>query len=790
MAYDRFLIAPFNTGLQTNLKPWLILDDAFEELQNMYVFRGRVRKRFGSLFMGSNQLSSRLRLNLAVTDVNGDANGITPSATGSQGQMFSIGGVIFTANATGALLVANGSATIKTFNFATGAFAFTNVRDAAGVLVPLNTPVYWYPALPVMGITQFLQGAVNNHPTYAFDTRYAYAFVSPTGWERSGTAVWKGNNLNYFWAANWIRIDGNLTLYVTNFNFTLGAGAPAATDDPIWYMNKVVNAPPSADSWVPMLGSTANGIFFLPNGGAVAAGPFVQTALIIVQFHNRLVLLNTIENNNTSTTGTGTATQYKNRARWCFYGDPTAVNAWYEPKQQDAAGNVGAGGNFADAATDEEIISAAFFRDRLIVYFERSTWELAYTGNQVKPFEWQKLNAELGSQSTFSSVTRDQEITTIGQTGVHSCNGVQVARIDQRIPDEIFQFQTQDNQTKRTAGIIDYTNEMIYWAFVSTKVDDTHQHFANQILAYNYRNNSWAHFDDCFTTFGYFEQQTDTTWASSAPQIWSTSSETWQSGVIQANDRQIIGGTPEGFVLRVVPNEISRNAPSMQITNVSIAVTGIVTFTVINHNLSMSNTAFGFPDYVMFENFDATLNPIMATFFAANPIWPVNSISGFDIFTINTNGGLVGPETYVGGATLARVSNTQILSKQYNPYDKDGMDIYLAKIDFGVSKTDSGEITVDYYPSATPISMIQGGVASNSIMGNNVLETFPYSPTYYPLEQYQQRLWHPIYFQSYGETIQLAMYMTRDQMMDADISQEDLEIQGMILYTQRSGRLQ
>lgn len=779
--YDRFLIAPFNTGLQTNLKPWLILDDSFEELQNMYVFRGRVRKRFGSLFMGSTQLSSRLRINIGTVA----AHTIPVNVNGVQvqvGALFSVGTTIFTVNQVGAgvLILSNNAGATATLDTTANPNTIVFTGLAAGLVV------YYYPSLPVMGITQFLQGAVNNHPSYAFDTRYAYKFVSPSGWERSGTAVWKGDNLDYFWANNWVRTDGNIALYVSNFNFTLGAGAPAATDDPIWYMNP-------QDTWVAMLGSTANGIFFLPNGGAVAAGPFVQTALIVVQFHNRLVLLNTIENNNTSTTGTGTATQYKNRARWCFYGDPTAVNAWYEPGQQDAAGNVGAGGNFADAATDEEIISAAFFRDRLIVYFERSTWELAYTGNQVKPFEWQKLNAELGSQSTFSSVTRDQEITTIGQTGVHSCNGVQVARIDQRIPDEIFQFQTQDNQTERTAGIIDYTNEMIYWAFVSTNVDDTHQHFANQILAYNYRNNSWAHFDDCFTTFGYFEQQTDTTWASSAPQIWSTSSQTWQSGVLQANDRQIIAGTPEGFVLRVVPNEIARNAPSMQITNVSIAVTGIVTFTVINHNLSRSGASFGFPDYVMFENFDATLNPIMAAYFALNPIWPVNSISGFDTFTIDTNipsGPLVGPETYVGGATLARISNTQILSKQYNPYDKDGMDIYLAKIDFGVSKTDSGEITVDYYPSATDLSMIQGGVASNSIMGNNVLETFPYSPTYYPLEQYQQRLWHPIYFQSYGETIQLAMYMTRDQMMDPDISQEDLEIQGMILYTQRSGRLQ
>lgn len=49
---DRFLIAPFNSGLQANLKPFLIPEDAFSQLLNAYVFRGRVTKRFGERLMG------------------------------------------------------------------------------------------------------------------------------------------------------------------------------------------------------------------------------------------------------------------------------------------------------------------------------------------------------------------------------------------------------------------------------------------------------------------------------------------------------------------------------------------------------------------------------------------------------------------------------------------------------------------------------------------------------------------------------------------------------------------
>ena len=76
MAYDKFLIAPLNSGLETDRRPWLIPDEAFSRLRNAYNFRGRIRKRFGSeLLQGSDavdpsieQLLSRLRINIGTTD--------------------------------------------------------------------------------------------------------------------------------------------------------------------------------------------------------------------------------------------------------------------------------------------------------------------------------------------------------------------------------------------------------------------------------------------------------------------------------------------------------------------------------------------------------------------------------------------------------------------------------------------------------------------------------------------------------------------------------------------------
>ena len=198
MPMDRFLIAPINTGLQTDDKPWQILDDAFKYLQNAYVFRGRIRKRFGSVWMGSTQLNTRLRINIGTTDGSGNFSGTVPGTVFQIGQLFSVGTQIFTVFQTGAPgnMKSTGTAT-GTFNTTTGAVVI------AGAAV--GTAIFFYPAQPVMGISQYESGAINNHPTYAFDTQFAYLFAGGS-WARSGTGtapIWHGGIQNFFWTTNW-----------------------------------------------------------------------------------------------------------------------------------------------------------------------------------------------------------------------------------------------------------------------------------------------------------------------------------------------------------------------------------------------------------------------------------------------------------------------------------------------------------------------------------------------------------------------------------------------------------
>ena len=753
---DRFLIAPFNTGLQQNLRPWLILDDAFTGLNNAYVFRGRVRKRFGSLLMGTlGQLSSRLKINIGTTSGSGGLSGTAPgvfSGSTPVGQMFSIGTEIYTVYQASGPMLDTGATTTKTFNTATGAYVFAGA--------PASTIVYYYPATPVMGLTVYELGAINNQTSFAFDTQFAY-FWSGSDWQRSilGTPPqWHGTDLNFFWTCNWDGITPNVVkLFVTNFNATVPS--PAGTDDPLWSYD-------GTNGWATFTP------YFAPAGGGVNTGPFVQTCRLIVPFKDRLVLLNTIENN-----GSGTNNAYVNRARFCFNGSPFATNAWYEPNQTDSSGNRGAGAGFIDAPTEEQIISAEFIKDRLIVFFQSSTWELAYTGNQQLPFVWQKINTELGAESEFSTIPFDKQIVTIGNVGVHSCNGANVERIDQKIPDEIFEIRDKNSGPSRVCGIRDYYVEMIYWAYPPSNQSAFSATYPNKVLSYNYQNQSWATSDYSFTAFGYFEQQSDITWQT-AEFTWNSTNFTWNSGVQQAQFRQIIAGNQQGWVMIIAPDE-SRNSPSLQITALTIRSStvplSVVTLKVINHNMNVG-------DFVLFETINGIAN-INGTIGYIFGITDANTIS----VSVSVSAGITG--VYTGGGTLARVSRIDIESKQWNPYDKDGKNVYIQKIDFAVQKTAAGQVTVDYFPSSSDESMLMTAVP-DVLTGNGVLETSAYPATLYPFEQFQDRLWHPVYFQALGECIQIRIYLSDAQMYNPLSALSDFELEGLILYTDKIGRLQ
>ena len=863
MAYDKFLIAPLNSGLTTDTKPWMISDDSYESLENAYSFRGRIRKRYGSQWMGTSQLNTRLRyrpiIKYAIPGANGTTSNVgaaagallaPPFVAGVIGDTFDIGGQIFQVTALGTpanLSTTNGAGT-GTLDTTTGAYTFlgcahlaqiyyyqannfamtdpatgnatgfvngsvfkmgqqflvgtiifTVISDTPGIQAMasntvgatgtfnvttgeysihtalLNTAIYFYPLEPVMGITQVETNNLGDNPTYAFDTQFAYLF-SGGYWNRSGTALWHkaGSTSNFFWATNWTGLASDQNrLFVSNFQSQVG-GAVVATDDTIKYLDH------STATWTDFTPQFLSGLTKV-----------VRTARIILPFKDRLVLLNTIE---IDPGATDVTRQYPNRCRFSYNGSPLvpAVVAgvpkkyghpWLEPNQTytDPIGPttyIGAGAGYIDAPTHEEIISAGFIRDRLIVYFERSAWELAYTGNQVLPFVWQKFDAELGSISTFSSVAFDKSLLTVGGTGVHACNGAEVQRIDSKIPDQIFEVRNDNQGLYRVNGIRDFFTEMVYWSYPIANSDPYAQVFPNKVLVYNYKNGSWAINDDTITAMGYYEQESAPTWATST-MTWAEALETWSSGVIKSRFKNILAGNQQGFMVIIDP-DCAINAPSLSITNIVQTTPSSVTLTIIDHTLQTG-------EYINIDN----TGLLMVTPTGNVPLDGNNfqiTTSGMTTGTILIDN-LVLPAqfTYLGGGTIARVSKIDILTKRFNPYIDKGRRLIIAYAEFAVDKTQAGALTVDHWVSSAQFSMLNEAIINGVAMGSGILETYAFPII--PFEVVQDMLWRKVFFQSEGQFVQLRLYFSDDQMLDTDVTQSDFELEGFILNTLPKGDL-
>lgn len=765
MPFDKFLIGPFNSGWQNDLVKWLLPEDAFYILKNMYVWRGRLRKRFGGQLMGSTagspetqQFQSRLRTSVWETGAIGTqvttdgAGNFGPSLVDAGygpfaiGMQFSVGDECFTVYQASGDMYASGSGTAQ-FDIATGQVAFTGAAP--------NAPVYFYPALPVMGLWNFQADRINNEPAIAWDTRAAYYYDQASGWEQLGTQLWQGDDVDFFWSTNWIGTNRQeVYLYQNNFNATLN-GTPGASDDRMYRYNGALSPSGTWTEFAPYVAPV----------GPLPSGPQLIQARILIPFQQRLLAFNTIEQTveDPGPPIVYTNTNYQYRVRWSAINDPISTNSWFNPGTTD--GTLQAiGGGVLDAWTEEAIQTVEIIKNRCIVYFESSTWELVYTGNEALPFRWQIINNQIGSQSTFSGINFDKAALVVGNTGFHACNGTNVDRIDQKIPDEIFQFSDYDTGPDRVWGIRDYQAECAYWTFPRRQTYRLHD-FPNAVMVYNYQQATWAINDDTITAFGYFLQDFAATWTTEGAVTWQQASFAWNSGTSKQGVRRILAGNQQGFVF-VLDTQSSVNAPVLQITNVTGIADGFATLTVINHNLTVG-------EYVQVKfaqgltNFNDTIFRIAET----------------TTTTIRIFNPYVGPlsGTYEGCGLLRRVSSPYIQSKDWNPYVKEGRNVYVQRIVFGFLRTPAGSVTVDYTMSSSQQSMLLASALSGSLLGTGSISTAAYD--LYPFERTQDTIWHPKYLQTQGESIRIILYFSDDQMFDVDSALTDFQIQGMIIYT-------
>ncbi len=645
-----------------------------------------------------------------------------------------------------------------TINYSTGSFEITTTAPAGtSTVISYN----YFPNIPVMGLRSRELTSTNNEQTVAFDQKYAYIFSNGYQEFLPGT-TWIGDNSDFFWTTNyWVSANNRKVFWATNFSGTSG--------DPIRYTDGIgnwVNFSPALDGVAP------------PNTTRL------QQCLCMLPFRGRLVVFNTLEG-----VTLASSVSYTNRIRWAAIGNPFSetssivstvnANAW----RDDIRGQ----GGYLDIPTSEDIISVGFVRDNLVIYCERSTWQLRYTGRSIAPFQIEKVNSELGAESTFSAVQFDTSLVGIGDKGVVECDSFKSERIDIKIPDLVFRFSNQNNGTKRVHGIRDFVMRLAYWTYPDSELNST---FPNKRLVYNYENDSWAIFTDSFTCLGNYQPQTTRTWANT-PIAWQEANFTWtnQPSLIP----QIVAGNQQGYVVRIgggFATGQTSNDETLYIKDITgfgtLPTSNPVVITSPDHNLQ-NGQIIEIVNIPTSTPFATELN---------NKKFQVNK-TGDDTFYLTyynsvteqyDKPALAPVGVFIGYGQIKVRDNFSVVSKKFNYMDK-GMQFQLGFVDVLLDVTRNGAITMNVYTDyndGVPINNNKNSGIDDSFF-NNVVPTNADTTDGIPVVGGDKN-WKRVVCPTNANFVTIQWTLNNEQMQN-QCQESDVQIDAQIIWSRPGGRM-
>ena len=396
--------------------------------------------------------------------------------------------------------------------------------------------------------------------------------------------------------------------------------------------------------------------------------------MILIPYYGRLLALNTWEG--TTAGGVAGAVNFFARCRFSQIGNPVdQTNGW----RSDIFGK----GGFLDAPTNEAIVSAAFFRNTLIVFFEYSTWQLRYIGEYGTPFIFERISSDFGSVCTYSPIVFDQGVMAVSDRGIIQAAANGVNRLDEQIPEQVFSFEIQNSAPNFVHGIRDFEKELVYWNYLDTSNSSATQSYPNTTLVFNYRNNTWAKFRDTITCFGICQFMFGITW-DSLTTFWE-SNVSWDNVDDQQYVDYVALGTQQGFI-NIYQNPDAETpqpvtllyAPTMAISAVNFG-TNPNQFTITNHNLA--NGEIIYITGMLWSGTDPGLNNILysVTVIDANTV----TLSTWDFPNQNYVAvNITSSATYIGGGLVTLCPKMNIQGKDFNPFQGQGKQFKLSYIDF------------------------------------------------------------------------------------------------------------
>lgn len=489
----------------------------------------------------------------------------------------------------------------------TGANTFTlqylNILPAGGStanVLESGTAVSADLYLPIVGTRTFLLSSSGNEQLIVFTPKQAWIYNTSTNVFNnisfniaSAAILWTGTKDNFFYTSNFASV-----MWVTN-NVDLIRFYNGSTPNGFCDYRPVVSGQTTMDRTLMILpykgrlvalNTTENGINYynrarwdqLGTPFAGQAAPFTITLIVpsvsptvitapgsnfttgqIVGLANIIGTVgNTLNGNSYSVTGIDannfsiavdtsgkayTSGGFAQLMSTPATGFSTDVNAW----RDDIPGK----GGFIDADTSERIVACGIIQDTMVVGFQFSMWRLRYTGNEILPFIWERINTQFGIEGTFTSVEFDEGLLGISRRGIVKASFNDVERIDMVIPDQVDSFENGSitEGLNRIQGIRDYQKRLVYWIY-GDQADNAQT--PNKILCFNYQDQTWSIFDQSFTTLGQYKLTTDNIWSTwTTPWVGDTS--TWETTIDQMGTIIIVAGAVDSRVWNIMNEDVS-----------------------------------------------------------------------------------------------------------------------------------------------------------------------------------------------------------------------------------------
>jgi len=337
-----------------------------------------------------------------------------------------------------------------------------------------------------------------------------------------------------------------------------------------------------------------------------------------------------------------------------------------------------------DFVTYENMMGATILGDVVIVGFNRSNRILEKITNKEKPYWKRQVPSVLGTDAFFSPVEWNNEIKSLGKTGVITCDGRRSLRFDTKIP-----YFTQDeidaDNFELTYGGFDRLNGHFLFAYRDASSDLTAV-TQDKVLVYNYEEKTWSKFDQRFSVFG---QTTDGEALAMNAILASVKHPTWgrmdttqeimnKLGV--ENERQkTLAGDNDGFIY-----ELNRdyNDYTVGITDITQAAQAVLT---------VNASAFKVDDTVIIKNVEGMtkINDEILYVTAATDTSITVSRNSTD-FT-----------AYTGEGTISKLIEFEAELAQFNPYREEGIKCYVSHIEF-LLDSDMGKVYVDAFLDGQP----------------------------------------------------------------------------------------